>query len=176
MNGQATLRLAQGERFRGHSDEMLYYVSPTCGSATAGWGTRNDTSQLYSWGTASACLVVKRRRSEEWDGLAILRLGIGRFWTGERTDCLVDWLVPLASQWPTELLLVHCFELARKAGMTEMQAWYRPNSPHWYLFTERGFRSEPTPLFFAAGLAVPGIDLDDGCGRWYYTMGDSDLV
>lgn len=95
---------------------------------------------------------------------------------GERTACLVDWLVPMASQWPIELLLAHCIELVREAGMMEMQVRFRPDSPHWHLFSDRGFRPEPTPLFFAVGLAVPGIDLDDGCRRWYYTMGDADLV
>jgi len=121
-------------------------------------------------------LVVRRRRSEEWAGLAILRLGVGRFGIGERTACLVDWLVPLASRWPTELLLAHCIELAREAGMMDMRAWFRRDSPHWHLFAERGFRPEPTSLFFVAGQAAPDVRLDWGCDRWYYTMGDSDLV
>ena len=66
MNGQATLRLAQGERFRGHSDEMLYYVSPTCGSAPAGWDTRNDKKAGGLQRLSLFLGYVRRRGSHGW--------------------------------------------------------------------------------------------------------------
>jgi len=120
-------------------------------------------------------LVVRRRLSEEWAGLAVLRLGIGQFGVGEATACLMDWLVPIDTWWPAVLLLEHCEALAKKAGMVDVQSWFRPGSAHWQRFIEHGFRPEPTPVYFVAGQAVSDIRLDWGCDRWYYTMGDADL-
>src|SRR5574341_8248 len=120
-------------------------------------------------------VVVRRRASDEWAGLAVLRLGVGQFGVGEATACLMDWLVPIDAWWPAELLLWRCKGLATEVGMTDVQAWFRPGSAHWQRFVEWGFRPEPTPLYFVAYQAVSDVRLGWGCDRWYYTMGDSDL-
>lgn len=123
--------------------------------------------------------VVRRRLSEEWAGLAVLRLGGGKatayLGQGDTAACLVDWLVPLAERWPADLLLARCEAMGRETGMRDVYAWFRPGSAHWHFFIERGFRPEPTPMYFTARRCIDDISLEWARDRWYYTMGDSDL-
>jgi len=123
--------------------------------------------------------IIRRRLSDEWAGLAVLRLGCGKatayLGQGEEAACLVDWLMPLAPQGPAELLLARCEAIAREAGMKAMYTWFRPDSSHWRLFLELGFRPEPTPMHFVALRCIDTISLEWARDCWYYTMGDSDL-
>src|SRR5574337_1850587 len=124
-------------------------------------------------------LVVRRRFSDEWAGLAVLRLGGGKatafLGQGESAACLVDWLAPLGERWPTELLLTQVHRTAQENGMSDLYAWFRPGSAHWNLLIERGFRPEPTPMHFTAHRCIDDISLEWARDRWYYTMGDSDI-
>lgn len=115
-------------------------------------------------------LAVRRRGSDEWVGLAVLHLG-----GGQATACLVDWLAPLGEQRLAELLLTRIETMARENGMSDLYAWFRPGSAHWNLLIERGFRPEPTPMYFTALRCIDDISLEWARDRWYYTMGDSDL-
>jgi len=124
-------------------------------------------------------LVVRRRLSDEWAGLAVLRLGGGKatahLGQGETAACLIDWLVPLDARVPAELLLARCEAMGWGAGMRDIYVWFRPGSAQWGLFIERGFRPEPTPMHFVALRRIDTISLEWARDRWYYTMGDSDL-
>jgi len=124
-------------------------------------------------------LAIRRRGSDEWAGLAVLRLGGGQatahLGQGEGAACLVDWLAPLGERWPAELLLTRIEAMGRENGMSDLYAWFRPGSAHWNLFLARGFQPEPTPMYFTALRCIDDISLEWARDRWYYTMGDSDL-
>lgn len=123
--------------------------------------------------------AVKRRFSEAWAGLAVLRVGgekaTAYLGQGEPVASLVDWLVPLSERAVAEALVRRCESAGREAGMTALYAWCRPGSAHWRIFAERGFRSEPTPMYLTAVPGIDGISVQEAGERWYYTMGDSDL-
>lgn len=124
-------------------------------------------------------LAVRRRFSDEWAGLAVLRLGGGQatafLGQGEKAACLVDWLLPLGERRLAELLLTQVEAMARENGMSDLYAWFRPGSAHWDLFVGRVFRPEPTPMHFTALRGIKEISLEWARDRWYYTMGDSDI-
>lgn len=124
-------------------------------------------------------VVVRRRLSQEWAGLAVLRLGVGKelafLGQDETTACIVDWLVPPSERVAAELLTAECEAIGRRKGMCSLHTWFRPGSPYWDLFTANGYEPQPTPMYLTARPGIEGLSLEWARNHWYYTMGDSDL-
>lgn len=102
-------------------------------------------------------------------GMAILRLWIRE----ERIAALVDWLA--TSRAAASAVVARCEGLAREAGMRRLEAWFPPYSWSYRFLGELGFRANATIYQFAALPTSPEVSLDWARGRWYYTMGDSDI-
>jgi len=124
-------------------------------------------------------IVVRRRLSRGWAGLAVLRLGVGKelafLGQDDTSACIVDWLVPTYERLASELLLAKCEAIGRENGMRCLHAWFRPGSVHWNFLTARGFQPELTPMYLTARSGIEGLSLEWAKEHWYYTMGDSDL-
>lgn len=124
-------------------------------------------------------VVVRRRFSGEWAGIAVLRLGVGKelafLGQDDTSACIVDWLVPTDERLAAELLMTECEVIGRENGMRRLYAWFRPGSVHWDLFTSSGFQPELAPMYLTARPGIEGLSLEWAKDRWYYTMGDSDL-
>lgn len=124
-------------------------------------------------------IVVRRRLSGEWVGLAVLRLGVGKelafLGQDDTSACIVDWLAPTDERLAAWLLLAKCEAIGREHGMRRLHAWFRPGSVHWNFLTARGFQPESTPMYLTARPGIEGLSLEWAKEHWYYTMGDSDL-
>lgn len=164
-------RIEPVDRFCEDVDRLWAQVRPSVGVATV-----RDAGYL-NWRYADCpdvryiLLAARRRLSGGLVGIAVLRLGIA----DQPIACLVDWLVPDGAIPAAQALLSHCETVARKAGMTQLQAWFRPSGWPTQLLLQRGYRSEPTLYHLVALTKTPEISLEWVNSRWYYTMGDSDI-
>ncbi|MBI2883479.1 MAG: GNAT family N-acetyltransferase [Candidatus Methylomirabilis oxyfera] len=159
------------DRFGEDVDRLWAQMRPRVGVATV-----RDSGYL-NWRYADCpdvrytVLTVRRRFGGDLAGVAVLRLGIA----DQSVAFLVDWLVPPGDTVVADLLLRHCEQRSREAGMTQLQAWFRPSGWPTQLLLQRGFRSEPTIYHLVALTKIPEISLERLNAQWYYTMGDSDI-
>ncbi|PWB47473.1 MAG: hypothetical protein C3F12_05765 [Candidatus Methylomirabilota bacterium] len=164
-------RVEPVDRFGEDVDRLWTQVGPSVGVATV-----RDAGYL-NWRYADCpdvryiLLAARRRFGGSLAGIAVLRLGIA----DQSIAFLVDWLVPDGALPVAQALLAYCETAAREAGMTQLQAWFRPSGWPTQLLLERGYRSEPTLYHLVALTKTPEISLERVNAQWYYTMGDSDI-
>jgi hypothetical protein len=93
-----------------------------------------------------------------------------------RTCVIADWLVP-ANELDVALLLFEAvLAHARAAGANAICA-VQPEWSSWFpWFQERGCRVHPTDYSLLARSFHPRFDLDWLRERWWYQLGDSDLI
>lgn len=165
------LQVESVDRFGEDVDRFWVQVGPSLGVATV------RDARYLNWRYADCpdvryiMLTARRRLSGGLAGIAVMRLGF----TDQPLACLVDWLVPDGATPVALALLTRCETLARDAGMTQLQAWFRPSGWPSQLLLDRGYRAEPTIYHLVALTKIPEISLDRVNAEWYYTMGDSDI-
>ncbi len=118
-----------------------------------------------------AMLAAFHRLTGAPAGVAILRMGV----RGQPVAALVDWLVRGRASGAALALLARCNQVARQAGMEQLQAWFPPYSFPYRWFQEMGFRPNETMYEFVAISMSPEVFVDWAKDQWYYTMGDSDI-
>lgn len=164
-------RVEPVDRFGGDVDRLWAQVRPSLGIAAV------RDARYLNWRYADCpdvrytLLTVHRRFTGGLAGIAVLRLGCA----DRSIACLADWLVPDGAIPAAQALLSHCESVAREAGMTQLQAWFRPSGWPAQLFLQRGYRSEPAIYHLVALTRTPDISLERVNTQWYYTMGDSDI-
>ncbi|MBK8181175.1 MAG: hypothetical protein IPK67_20305 [Planctomycetes bacterium] len=106
-------------------------------------------------------------------GLGVFRRGS---FAGEEGGLLCDWLAPGEDRDAQAGLLAWFAERTRAAGASQLVALFPDTSPEWLELQGRGFRVLPTPYVLAARSFSAPFDRDFLFWRWYYTLGDTDLV
>jgi len=96
-------------------------------------------------------------------------------WQRLPIQALVDFLGEPDDAAAVGLALRTATRLAREAGQARVEAWWPEQSPFFRHALAAGFRAEPCQYALCAMLYRENPDLDWLRGRWYYTIGDSDV-
>jgi len=115
--------------------------------------------------------VVTDRVSKRVRGLAVTRNG----WFDQPIALMVDWLVPASDLEAGRILLEHCHSLARERGLNAVQAWFPTYTPQHHFLISLGYRVQLSPFILSVRGPEGSKGLESLRGRWYYTMGDSDI-
>ena len=96
---------------------------------------------------------------------------------GEEDEALLcDWLVPPDDEGAAHALRAWVAESARAEGVPRLTAVFPDSATEWMDFQEAGFRAAPTQYFIIARIEVKRFRARWLFRRWYYTLGDTDLV
>lgn len=96
---------------------------------------------------------------------------------GGRSGGLVcDWIVPGQDDAARYALLAWFAQRGRASGARELIALLPDSAPEWLQFQRLGFRVAPTEYILAARCFHPALDREFLFQRWFYTLGDTDLV
>jgi len=164
-------RISRVARFDVSIDELWtrcrsqFSLATVRGSRYLNWRYADSPDVEY------ALIVATDRLTGRASGVAVIRFG----WFDEPIAALVDWLVPRQDETVCLSLLGACHDLARERRLASIKAWFATSVPQHGLFRSLGYREEATP-FLMSVKADPGQNrLGLLKGRWYYTMGDSDI-
>ena len=113
------------------------------------------------------------RRGGEPCGYAVWRKDS---FDGSEDGLVCDWLVDPDDARAVHALLRWVVERAREEGAERVTAVFPETVPEWISFQRAGFRAAPTQYPFVARTCVRRYDPWWLRGRWYYTLGDTDLV
>ena len=106
-------------------------------------------------------------------GVGVYRQGS---FAGEEGGLICDWLVPSADECARAALLGWFRARATASGATQLVALLPDTAPEWLEFQRAGFRVLPTEYILAARSFRAPFDRNFLFWRWYYTLGDTDLV
>ncbi len=106
-------------------------------------------------------------------GVGVYRHGS---FAGEQGGLICDWLVPSADESARAALLAWFRARATESGATQLIALLPDTAPEWLEFQRAGFRVLPTDYVLAARCFRAPFDRNFLFWRWYYTLGDTDLV
>lgn len=106
-------------------------------------------------------------------GVGVYRQGS---FAGEQGGLICDWLVQSADEAARAALLAWFCARAEADGATQLVALLPDTAPEWLEFQRAGFRVLPTDYILAARCFRAPFDRDFLFWRWYYTLGDTDLV
>jgi hypothetical protein len=117
------------------------------------------------------------RRGRDLAGLLVLR-PVHELLPGACT--IAELLTPPDDGAVLDALLACAMARARALGRRKLMAVFPPHARETGALHDRGFQSEPSALTFfrsiGCRLAQPGLDFATLGARWWYTLGDFDLV
>ena len=87
-----------------------------------------------------------------------------------------DWLAPAADEDAQRALAAWFGARTRESGAAQWIALFPDTAPEWLAFQRRGFRLFPTEYILATRSFRAPFDRDYLFWRWFYTLGDTDLV
>ena len=132
---------------------------------TMDWRYAQNPEQTYVFGLAREHGVLR--------GLGVFRRG---GFAGLEGGLVCDWLVPAADE-QVQLALMNWFHAqCTQAGATQLLALFPDTAPEWLAFQRSGFRVLPTEYILATRAFKAPFDRDFLFWRWFYTLGDTDLV
>jgi hypothetical protein len=106
-------------------------------------------------------------------GYAVQRSGS---FDGRRASLVCDWLAPGEDRAAAEALRAWLAERARSDGDAELLALFPDTAREWLEFQRAGFRVHATGYVLAARCYHRPLTAEWLRKRWYYTLGDTDLV
>ncbi len=89
---------------------------------------------------------------------------------------LCDWVVPFSDREAARALLAWALGRARQEGASALGAVFPDSSPWYGWFQREGFRVAPTDYCMVGRAFDPRYDSEWLRRRWFYTLGDTDLV
>ncbi len=118
--------------------------------------------------------IALARRGPELVGYTVFRRADFDGEVGE--GLLVDWLVPPGEELAAHALRGWLVDAAREEGTERLVALLPDTCPDWIEFQHAGFRAAPSRYFIIAKIEVKRFRARWLYRRWYYTLGDTDLV
>ena len=118
--------------------------------------------------------IAIARRAGRLVGYAVYTRGD---FDGAQDEGLVcDWLVPPDEESVGHALRAWLAERGRADGVALLTALFPDTVAEWIAFQRAGFHAAPTGYFLVGRECVRGYDMRWMHDRWYYTLGDTDLV
>ena len=136
-----------------------------------------DKAQLdwrYRDRPGGAYRIALARRGAELVGYTVYTRGDFDHQTGEGLIC--DWLVPPGEEGAGHALRGWLAEVARHDDVPRLVFVIPDSAPPWIEFQHAGFRAAPSIYFIIARIEVKRFRTRWLQRRWYYTLGDTDLV
>ncbi len=134
-------------------------------AASMDWRFARHPEQRYAFGIVRLRGVLR--------GLGVFRRG--KF-AGIEGGLVCDWLVP-AADGDAQRALSNWFRAqCLQIGAAQLVALFPDTAPEWLEFQRHGFRVLPTEYILATRAFRPPFDRDFLFWRWFYTLGDTDLV
>jgi len=113
------------------------------------------------------------REGAQLRGVGVYRHGE---FAGRSAGLLCDWILPDTDQAARFGLLAWFARRSRASGARELLALLPDTASEWLQFQRMGFCVAPTPYVLAARCFHPALDREFLFQRWFYTLGDTDLV
>ncbi|HET6204286.1 MAG TPA: GNAT family N-acetyltransferase [Planctomycetota bacterium] len=167
------LLVEEVRRFGPEADALWARVGPEFAAATV-----RDSLHL-DWRYAAAPpsfryrLALARGGGGEPRGLAVFRRAP---FLAADAGVLCDWLVPSADGEAARALLAWASARAREEGVPVLGAVFPDSSPWFGWFQREGFLVAPTDYYMVGRPFDARYDMDWLRRRWFYTLGDTDLV
>ncbi len=117
--------------------------------------------------------IAIARRAGSLLGLVVLAIGA---FDRVRGGLLCDWIVPRGEDSAARALLAWLARTTRAAGESRVIALAPDTSAEWLAFQRAGFKVRDTSYLVVARSYVRSIGIDDLRRRWWWTLGDTDLV
>jgi hypothetical protein len=118
--------------------------------------------------------LVAARRGAGLVGYAVWRVGDFDGEQGEGLLC--DWLVQPGDAEAGNALLAWAAERSRAAGVERLTTFCADSAPDWIVLQRAGFLARPSRYFIIGRNYVKRLTMRWLHRRWYYTIGDTDLV
>ena len=106
-------------------------------------------------------------------GLGVFRRGS---FAGLEGGLVCDWVMPAADESAREALLSWFRTQTVHSGAAQLIALFPDSASEWLEFQRLGFRVLPTEYILATRTFRQPFDRDYLFWRWFYTLGDTDLV
>ena len=103
--------------------------------------------------------------------MLVLRTG----WMGRAVAPLVDWIVPGDDREAFLGLALGAARLAAAEGISLLETWLPPWSPHFAALRDVGFAPDDAPFNLCIRVFGPPFDERWSQENWFFTMGDSDV-
>jgi len=152
-------------------DALFAAIAPSLGVAIV------RDQRWFDWRYATrpdrryTLLECRERHSGRLRGVAVQAVAdVVRAHTG----FLLDWLVPADDHDATVALLAAAEQATRAAGSDLLCGVFNPMDPRFLSLQDLGYRVRGTPWFLT--LRTARFDATYFRERWYFTLGDSDLV
>ncbi len=166
-----SLEVVPLERFGAETDELWERIAPEFHFALV------RDSLYMNWRFASRpgrpyrAFLAREKSGGRPRGIAVFRK---HDFLVRGTGLLADWLVPAADDEASEVLLGALEETAAGEGCVFLGALFSPLDPRFLAFQRKGFLVMGTS--YVLGVVTFYRDPSWLRERWYYTLGDSDLV
>jgi hypothetical protein len=118
--------------------------------------------------------IALARRGSDLVGYAVFLRGDFDGETGEGLLC--DWLVPREEPAAAHALRGWLAATAREAEVSRLVTIFPDSAAEWIDFQHAGFRAAPSCYFIIARIEVKRFRTRWLQRRWYYTLGDTDLI
>ena len=117
-------------------------------------------------------MLVARGRDGTPRGLAVARGGF----IGTQDAVLCDWVVPVEDRDAARALLVAVESQAKKINASGLHILFPGYSPEYKVVEACGYSARETQFIQVARSYTPNVPLDLLKEKWFYTLGDYDLV
>ncbi|MCI0586136.1 MAG: GNAT family N-acetyltransferase [Planctomycetes bacterium] len=169
----SAMAVEEVRRFGAEADALWGRVAPESAAASV-----RDSTYL-DWRYASAAesfgyrMAVARDPGGGGRGLAVFRRAP---FLAPDAGVLCDWVVPFADGEAARALLAWALGRARQEGAAVLGTVFPDSSPWYGWFQREGFRVAPTDYSMVGRTFDARHDAEWLRRRWFYTLGDTDLV
>jgi hypothetical protein len=159
------------ERFDAATDELFARIEPELGLATVrdhrylNWRYADHPDRSY------ALFECRERATGRLRGAFVYAVGD---LVQRQTSLLVDWLQAADDGEAMTAMLAAAEERSRRDGTGLVCSTWNHADPRFVALQEHGYRVRGTPWFL--GVAAAAYDVFFFRERWYFTLGDCDLV
>lgn len=157
------------ERCGGDVDDLWRRLAPTYGFAL-----RRDAAYL-NWRHADCPVpheLFEVRHHGSLRAVVALRAG----WSSASILAITDWLGGLDDRDALRAVLGHALERAREERLERVELWLPERSPLFAACRSLGFSVEASPFTMVCRLPRTPGQLAWHRDRWFYTIGDSDVL
>jgi len=173
--GPGGLEVSRVERPSADVDALAQRVATEKGMCTV--RTAAHLAWRYQRCPTGCYELVEARRAGQLAGVMVLR-PVHELVASACT--IAELVVPRADAEALDALLACATRRARELGRRQVMALFPPQSYEGGALHARGFETEPSAATFfrsiGCRLAQPGLDFVQVGERWWYTLGDFDLV